>query len=196
MEKEMSPQESLSLISSMIEKTRHTFSDSSQYFLLWGYAVFLASVAQYIMISVNYEKSYMAWWIIIPALAVHFVLVARESKREKVSTYISEANGYLWMGIGFCFAVLSLVFAKVGWQYCFPFYVLFYALGTFVSGSLIRFKPLIIGGIISFVIAAGISFFDYKTQILLASVSILVSYIIPGHLLRAKYKHQNVLSHE
>lgn len=196
MEKEMSPQESLSLISSMIEKARHTFSDSSQYFLLWGYAVFIASAAQYVMISVNYDKSYMAWWIIVPALAVHFMLVARESKREKVSTYISEANGYLWMGIGFCFAVLSLVFAKIGWQYSFPFYVLFYALGTFVSGSLIRFKPLIVGGIISFVIAAGIAYFDYKTQILLAAVSILVSYIIPGHLLRARYKHQNALSHE
>src|SRR4051812_49315954 len=105
MEKEMSPQESLSLISSMIEKTRHTFSDSSQYFLLWGYTVFLASAAQYIMIAVDYEKNYMAWWIIIPALAVHFILVARSSKREKVSTYISEANGYLWMGVGFSFAV-------------------------------------------------------------------------------------------
>jgi hypothetical protein len=192
MEKEMSPEESLSIISSMIEKTRHTFSDSSQYFLLWGYTVFIASVAQFAMISAGYgEKSSMAWWIIIPALAVHFILVARNSKREKVSTYISEANGYLWMGVGFSFVVLSFIFAKISWEYCFPFYVLLYALGTFVSGSLIRFKPLIIGGIISFVIAAGIAYFDYKTQILLAAVSILVSYIIPGHLLRARYKHQN-----
>jgi hypothetical protein len=191
MEKEMSPQESLLLISSMIEKTRVTFSDSSQYFLLWGYAVLIASVSQFIMISVNYDKNSMAWLIIIPALAIHFILVARNSKREKVSTYISEANGYLWMGIGFSFLVMSFIFAKISWQYSFPFYVLFYALGTFVSGSLIRFKPLIIGGVISFVIAAGISFFDYKIQMLLVALSILVSYIIPGHMLRSRYKNQN-----
>jgi hypothetical protein len=191
MEKEMSPTESLSIISSMIEKTRHTFSDSSHYFLLWGYAVFIACAAQFTMMSLGYEKSYLAWWIIIPALVIHFILVIRERKREKVSTYISEANGYLWMGIGFCFFVMAFIFAKISWQYCFPFYVLFYALGTFVSGSLIRFKPLIVGGIISFIIAAGISFFDYKMQILLAAISILVTYIIPGHMLRSRYKNQN-----
>lgn len=192
MEKEMSPQESLSLISSMIEKTRHTFSDSSHYFLLWGYAVFIACATQFAMIAAGYgEKSNMAWWIIIPALILHFIFAARQSKKEKVSTYISEANAYLWMGIGFSFMVMVFIFAKLSWQNCFPFYVLFYALGTFVSGNLIKFKPLIIGGIISFVIAAGIAYFDTKTQVLLAAVSILASYIIPGHLLRARYKHQN-----
>ena len=187
----MSPQESLALISSMIEKTRVTFSDSSQYFLLWGYAVFIASIAQFIMISVNFEKNYMAWWIIVPALVIHFILVARNSKKEKVSTYISEANGYLWMGVGFSFLAMTFIFVKISWEYSFPFYVLFYALGTFVSGSLIRFKPLIVGGSISFVIAAGISFFDYKTQMLFVALSILVSYIIPGHMLRSQYKNQN-----
>lgn len=169
-------------------------SDSSHYFLVWGYAVFLACIAQYVLISVDYEKNYMAWWIIVPALVLHFVFVARDSKKEKVSTYISEANGYLWMGIGFCFAAMSFIFSRQGWENCFPIYVLFYALGTFVSGNLIRFRPLIIGGIICFIIAAGIAFFDTKTQVLLAALSILVSYIIPGHMLRMQYQRQKQLS--
>lgn len=190
----MTPQETLSLISSMIDKTRHTFSDRSHYFLLWGYTVFIACALQFIMISLKYEKSYIAWLLIVPAIILHFIFIARDKKKERVSTYISEANKILWMGVGVCYIVMFFIFAKISWKFCFPFYVLIYALGTFVSGSLIRFKPLIIGGIISFIIAAGISFFDYKIQILLAALSILVSYIIPGHLLKNKYKYQNSLA--
>jgi hypothetical protein len=195
MEKELSPHESLSIISSMIEKTRHTISDSSHYFLLWGYAVFLACAAQFVMMSAGLEKeSQVAWLIIAPTLILHIFLVIRDRKREKVSTYISEANGYLWMGVGISFTVLAFVFAKLGWQHSFPFYILFYALGTFVSGSLIRFKPMIIGGIISFVLAAFVAYLEYRLQVLLTAVSILVSYIIPGHLLRSQYNNQNARS--
>jgi hypothetical protein len=191
MEKEMSPLESLSIISSMIEKARHNISDKSQYFLLWGYAVFIACISQFIMLSVNYEKNYLAWYIMFPALIAHIILIRRDHKREKVTTYINDANKYLWTGIGFSFMVIVFIFAKIGWEYCLPFYVLMYALGTFISGSLIKFKPMIIGGILCFIIAACIPYFEGRIQILLAALSILVSYIIPGHLLRTRYKQQN-----
>lgn len=191
MQNEMSPQESLAIITNMIEKTRHTISDSSHYFLLWGYAVLIGCTTQFALISAGYEQHYYAWWITVPAVIAHIYFGVRDARREKVSTYISEANGYLWMGIGFCFMAVAFIFSKIGWQYCFPFYVLFYALGTFVSGNLIRFKPLIIGGAVSFGLAVAATFADYQVQILITALSILVSYIIPGHMLRNRYKSQN-----
>jgi hypothetical protein len=194
MEKQLSPHESLSIISSMIEKTRHSFSDSSHYFLLWGYAAFIGCIGQYVLMSQGYEKHYMAWWITVVALVVHIYFIVRDTKRERVSTYIGEANGYLWMGLGFSFMILAVIFSQVGWQYCLPFYVLFYALGTFVSGSMIKFRPMVLGGALSFVIAAVTAFASYEYQLLLAALSLLTSYIIPGHLLRAQYQKQTRLA--
>jgi hypothetical protein len=194
MEKDLSPQESLSIIRSMIDKTKHSLSDHSHYFLLWGYAVFLGCSIQFALIKANYEKHYMAWWITVVALVIHVVLGIRDSKKEKVSTYTGEANGALWMGIGFGFMILAFIFSKLGWQYCFPFYILFYGLGTFVSGNLLKFKPLIIGGAICYVLAAVAIYVDYDIQVLLTGISILISYIIPGHLLRMQYNKQNRLS--
>jgi hypothetical protein len=190
MEKELSPQESISIISSMIEKTRHSFSDSSHYFLLWGYAAFIGCIGQYVLMFQGYEKHYMAWWVTVVALVVHIYFIIRDTRRERVSTYVSEANGYLWMGLGFSFMVLAVIFSNIGWQYCLPFYVLFYALGTFVSGNMIKFRPMIIGGALSFVISAVCAFASYDYQLLLAGLSLLTSYIIPGHLLRAQYQKQ------
>ena len=122
---------------------------------------------------------------------MHIWFGARDRRREKVSTYMGEASGALWMGIGFAFMIMAFIFMKIGWQYCFPFYILFYGLGTFVSGILLRFRPLIVGGAICYALAAFATFMDYDVQVLLTAFSILVSYIIPGHMLRSKYKKQN-----
>lgn len=194
MEKDMSPHESLSIIRSMIDKTKHTLSDHSHYFLIWGYAVFLGCFIQFSLMKAGYEHHYQAWWITIAALVVHVLFAIRDSRKEKVSTYVGEANGALWMGIGFSFMVLAFIFSKLGWQYCFPFYILFYGLGTFVSGSLLKFKPLIIGGATCYVLAAIATYVEYDIQLLLTAGSILISYIIPGHLLRSQYRKQKQLS--
>jgi len=189
----MSPQESLSIIQSMIDKTKYSLSDGSHYFLMWGYAVFIGCVLHYSLLTAGYQHHYLAWTVILVAMVFHFVFVAKDSRKEKVSTYIGDANGYLWMGLGISFGILVFLFSRLGWQHSFPFYILFYALGTFVSGKLIKFQPLVIGGIISYVLAVIASFVLYKYQILLTAASILVSYIIPGHILRSRYRKNKLL---
>lgn len=190
----MSPQESLSIIQSMIDKTKHSLSDGSHYFLLWGYAVFLGCITQYSLLVVGYQRHYYAWSIILLAIIVHNIFIFRDAKKQRVLTFIEDANGQLWMGIGIAFGLMSIMFFKIGYQYCFPFYILFYGLGSFVSGKLIKFKPLVIGGIISYVLSVTAVFTSYPTQILITAISILISYIIPGHLLRSQYRKQIALS--
>jgi hypothetical protein len=194
MEKEMSPQESLSIIQSMIDKTKHSLSDGSHYFLLWGYAVFIGCCIQYTLLVIGYERHYYAWSVTLVAIVVHNIFIFRDSKKQRVVTYIETANGHLWMGIGIAFGVMSLLFIKIGWQYCFPFYILFYALGSFITGHLIKFKPLVVGGIACYILSALAVFTSYPTQILITAISVLISYIIPGHLLRSQYRKQIALS--
>ena len=75
------------------------------------------------------------------------------------------------------------------WENAFTYYILLYAIGTFVTGKLIKFKPLIIGGSINFVLAIVCSRLPFDYQLLLGAAAILISYIIPGHLLRKQYQH-------
>jgi hypothetical protein len=124
---------------------------------------------------------------------IHFYFVAKHEKKQVVKTFIADANGYLWVGLSMSFVVLFFVFIKIGWQYCFPFYTLLYGLGTFISGSLLKFKPFVVGGVCSMIVAAIIPYVAYNNQILLAALSILISYIIPGHILRLRYqKNKNL----
>jgi hypothetical protein len=188
-----SPNDSLKLIQSMLEKTRRDFSRDDIYFLVWGWITFIACTGQFILKNlVHYKKHYQVWWIVLLGIAFTIYYSAKEEKQSTVKTYISESMKYLWIGMGITYFVLSVILSQTGWSNTvFPFYILLYGLGTFVSGCFIQFKPLIIGGCLAWAIAGVAAFVNYDYQMLLAALAILVSYIIPAYMLRSKTRLEN-----
>lgn len=192
-EENFSPAESLKLIQSMIEKTREDISNNSIYFLVWGWISFLACTGQFILKHIyNYPRHYYVWWIVVIGIFFSIYYSSKEGKREKVKSYVSESVKYLWIGMSIAYFVLSMILTRIGWNTpVFPFFIMLYGLGTFISGSIIRFRPLVIGGLLASGLAIGATFVSYDFQMLFASASLLVSYIIPAHLLQARKKSQN-----
>lgn len=184
-----SPQQSLDLIQSMILKTKNTVADSSVFFLLWGWVVFIACLLQYFLKNIiHYQNHYYAWFMIIIGIVGSVYLGSQRDKKTKVKTYIDESIDNLWLSIGITFFALSLIFAKIGYENAFTFYILLYGIGCFITGRLIKFIPLVWGGIGAWLLAILSAYLDYDTNILITAVSILISYIIPCYLLRMKYK--------
>ena len=179
-----SPEDSLRLIQTMIDKTRQDISAQSPYILLWGWFTFAGCIGQFLLkVLLRYEHHYFIWFITIPCIIISFYLSSRNKKRSKAKTYVNESMTYLWTGIGISIFVLSLLFVVVGYQYCFPFFILFYGLGSFVSGKILHFMPLTAGGIVSWCLSAVSIWFDFDYQTLFAAASVLFGYIIPGYLI-------------
>jgi hypothetical protein len=187
-----SPQDSLQLIQSMIENTRSNMRSKSHYFLVWGWLTFFACTGQFVLKHiVQYHGHYHVWWLMIVAMLYTIWFSAKEGREQKVRTYIGESMSYLWTGMGISYFVLGFIISKAGWGgNVFPIYIMLYGLGTFVSGRLIRFSPLVIGGIAAWALAILSVYLSYDYQILAAAAAILVSYIIPGHLLRRHHSPQ------
>lgn len=191
-DKVLSPQESLQLISSMIESAKSSISDKSRFFLLWGWATFIGCLLQfYLLVVARSPHHYYAWFITLAAIVLHLFFMNRYRGETRVKTFISDATVYVWTAIGFSYIVLFVVFSKVGWQYCFPFYILLYGIGTYISGSLLKFMPMRLGGAACLFLVPITPFLDYPLQILISGLAILISYIIPGHLLRLRYRRIN-----
>jgi hypothetical protein len=113
----------------------------------------------------------------------------KEGKKKEATTYIGDSMKYLWMGMGISYFVLSMILSKMGWETnIFPFFILLYGLGTFISGKLLQFKPLVFGGLSAWALAVTSTFFEYDYQMLFGAAAILVSYIIPAYMLRSKNK--------
>jgi hypothetical protein len=193
-EKPLSETESLALITSMIKKTKNHLHDNGFYFLLWGWLVFVASTSQYTLLKMGYPaESNYTWAILMPLGGIiSMVRGFRDGKKQKVKTYTEEMlNSVLIAFIVALFIVLIFMSIHGGWELAYPMIMMVYGMWLFISGSVLKFKPLIIGGIINFGCCIGGFYIHTYELILLLSFAVLAGYIIPGHLLNAKFKREH-----
>ena len=178
MEKEtpFSPEDSLKLIETMIGKTKESVADNSFYFLLWGWLVFFCCITQFMLkVWIHFSQHAIVWWLMPVGGLVSWLYGAKTAKSQHVKSFVGESVIFLWNSLAIAFVVI----------------ILLYAIGTFTTGSLLHFRPLIIGGIINFILATVAVRFSFDYQLLIGALGILTSYIIPGHLLRARTKKQS-----
>ncbi len=192
-QEKFSPEQSLQLIQTMISKTKQDMSDNSIYFLVWGWITFIGCTGQFVLKHImQYEKHYQVWWLVVIAVVFSIYQGIKDGNTQKAKTYVGDSIRYLWMGMGISYFVLSMILSKIGWDSAvFPFFIMLYGLGTFISGNILQFKPLIIGGIIAWALAIGAVYVTYDYQMLFGAAAILISYIIPAYLLRSRNKMAN-----
>jgi hypothetical protein len=188
------PEEGLKTIYAMIQSAKSTIGENYLYYLFWGYLVLIACIAEYALITLRYNQHYLVWPVLMGlGIVVSVLFNIRQAKRSTSKSFIGQVMMYLWGGWLVSFVIL-IVFANLGEQYAviLPLAMVMYGLGIFVSGGVVNFRPLIFGGILSW-IAAGISFFQpHAIQLLIMTGVVIVSYIVPGHMLRKKSKEQQV----
>jgi hypothetical protein len=115
--------------------------------------------------------------------------LSKKRKTDKVTTYSDEIIGYVWMTFGICMGLLTIIMSKLHvWMLFCPFIFLFYGIPTFLSGAIMRFKPLMVGGICCWLLSIAASFITTIEVILLLVPAVLFGFIIPGYLLRARFK--------
>jgi len=193
METKLTELESLKIIHEMIATSKNRLKNNSFFYLLWGWLVLIASISHYVLlrIHVDHHYAYLLWPILMMAGAIVSVIAGiRIGKREKVISHIDKMIMLLWWG--FCFTLLVVLvmasFQKLSWSATYAFIIALYGLGTFVSGGILKFKPLIIGGIISWIMSVLALFVEPINILLVMALSIVIAYLIPGYMLKFKEK--------
>lgn len=184
---ENQPINTLNFIEEMINKTKKKYSDSGFLFLLWGWLVLSAALINYTLLYIDYSYPYISWAIFMPLGAIISIIYsARENKKAYVKTYTDDVMKYTWLAFGILLAIILLSMGKLGLN-TYPMVMVAYGVPTFITGGVLRFKPLVFGALGSCV--CGIIAFNYTfdIQLLLLCAAILVSYIIPGHILRSHH---------
>lgn len=187
-----SPTESLAIIESMINKAKNNFSDDSFLYLLWGWVVFCCSVAHFILLKINLVKHpEMVWMLTWVAVIVQIVYLIKQKKRERVKTYADEIISFLWVSFGISMFIITFIFAKLNtWVAMFPVALLLYGFPTFLTGIIMKFNPLKIGGIVCWLLSITATFVQPIYALLFLAIAMLAAWIIPGYLLKAHFKKQ------
>jgi hypothetical protein len=177
----------LELIARMIQSARKEYNDDSYIYLLWGWAVTLAALIQYVLLRMN-SPYYAAGWVVLPVVAViQVVMQISRKKKNKVTTQADKIISYVWIADGVCMGIV-LVSANVMQMSTYPVLMLLYGIGTFISGSIMNFKPMQLGAVCCWALAIPAFRVSFEMQSLLLPLSLILSYIIPGYLLRKRFR--------
>ena len=188
--------DSISVIQGMINKAKDQFSENGHLYLLWGWLVFFCSLGHFILIHiVKYEHHYIIWMLTWLLVIYQVFYLSRRSKTIKVRTYTDHIIGYVWLVfiillflIGF---VIGMIMGGGYFIYINPLVLALYGAPTFLSGIILRFRPLVIGGIACWILSLAATVVPYDYQFLLLSLAMVMAWIIPGYILRARYNKAN-----
>lgn len=192
-EENFSPEQSIRLIDSMINKAKNQFSENGLLYLLWGWVIFICAVVHFVLLKLDlFKHPEIIWascWLVV---IFQIIYLSKKRKKEKVKTYSHEIMGYVWISFGICMFLVAFILGQHDlYGYMYPLFLVLYGVPTFLSGVIMRFTPLKIGGIMCWILSIVSVFILPEYTLLLLAAAVVIAWIIPGYLLQKKYKQQN-----
>jgi len=188
---ENTAQQNLDLIAQMMKSAQNRFYNDSPYYILWGAAVAIASLLQYVLLLNDNPKNGIGWAIVIPiAVIAQLVIVKKQKKESQSKTMVEQILVSMWMAFGVSIFIVLLFSAKLELN-TYPVLLCFYALTTFVSGTAFKIKSFIWGAIASWIFAIVSFFVTFDVQLLLLAAGALGAFVIPGIVLRTSEKAES-----
>ncbi|MCD4723765.1 MAG: hypothetical protein K8R63_02910 [Bacteroidales bacterium] len=190
MEKQFDEKQSLALIGEVVQNARDRIMEDGYWYLLWGYLVLAAAVSNYVLMEfVQWDFAWLPWPVLMTIGGIVSAFSGyRQASAAKHKTFFDTVMIYLWSAF-LIVLLLVLAFTALGQinpLACYPLILIIYGFGTWVSGGILKFMPLIIGGVICWIIAGIAFYYPFNVQLLLLALSIIIAYIIPGHMLKSK----------
>jgi hypothetical protein len=180
----LTPQQSLELITTMINQAKGNLQRSSFHFLLWGWTIMIANLGVYALINFSaVTNPFLVFAITIPAAVVSIIYSVARRKKTGAPTHLDNINKWLWIGFGITCFIMAAFGRQTNWQIN-PIIITMCAVPTFLSGVMLRFKPLMFGGI-TFWICGIVSFLaPFEFQFLVGAIAVALGYLVPGYLLK------------
>ena len=187
-EKVLTEKESLDLITGMISKARNHYHESGTSALLWGFANVIIFVLAYLQSDGWINLPFNPFWLMGIAIILQVYFSRKERGAKKTVTFRDEAHYYVWIAFGISVGILTIAggLSDIGYI-VLPIILLLFGIPTFISGSIKKFKPLIAGGIVCWILSI-ISFFLRENEVfLLVALAAFCAWVIPGFILRRNF---------
>ena len=202
-------QESLLLISQMINKAKNSYHDTGIGPILWGSVIAICSLVTYFKITVGLKLPVDIWFLTFVAIIPQIWIVSKEKKVRKVKSYDETAMDYVWICFGISIFLLIFINANIQaalkpliehyrlttghapnfnyYNFTSAFFLLLYGIPTIITGGCRNFKPMLLGGIFCWLAAVITVYTNAETDMLLTALSAIVAWLIPGIILYRKH---------
>lgn len=191
-EKLMTPDEGLRIITEMINRSKVDISHGSFHLLFWGWLIFACSISEFLLDKfTSFASPWYVWFLVIPGVFVSMLYGCITGRRLKVITYATMIYVWTWMAFLIAAVILYIINAKN--MDAFDSLILVLAgMPTFISGIILKFRPLVTGGITFWIFALVAHFAGPDISSLSVPAAMLTGYLIPGYMLKKKACHDKV----
>ncbi|MDD2798106.1 MAG: hypothetical protein PHV20_05890 [Bacteroidales bacterium] len=191
-DKILNEKESLELISKMIQNSQQKIkAGNGVTFLIFGYTTLLVSVVVYYLLKTTHNQLYNLVWLGIPVIGFTLLYLFRKDKPKYNKTYIDRVISNVWLvvGSGVFFVSFAAGFVRIP---VLAVLILLLGIATTITGLVIKFKPVVIGGVLgmlSFILPFILLGYE---QVLAYGICVFIMMVIPGHILNYKRGKKNV----
>ncbi len=190
----LTPEESFSIINKAIANFKLNYRETAKVFLLWGWVLAIASFSNFIIIKILYSReafksmgllSLCNWAVfLLIGFIIMFFMERKLNKDKKVFSYLESYFKNLWTVTAASFFIATILCIKLEINPP-PIMLLIAGIATTTSGLLIKYRPVIIGGMAFFIFSLAATFVSNEYISLIVFAAIICGYLIPGYSLKS-----------
>ena len=188
----MNHSEQLNLINEAINKAKEQLKPTSVNFIFWGLLISMMSLIHYFFSEFIQKTAYSSilYWTIIPIIGMIITIIynIKVGLRLGFETHIGRALKLVWgvFNIAWLLIVVLSIFKKQN-----PVEEILFLLGVIllITALLVRFTPLIVGGIGVITCSVLITISIGVNVLLINAIATFVGLFIPGLSLYLSKKH-------
>jgi uncharacterized protein with PQ loop repeat len=216
-EHQLTEAESLQIITEMIGKVKSHCHESGSGAILWGSVIGLCSLMSFLQLYFHLSIGFDIWILSLVAIIPQLFIVWNNRRKRTIETYSEAAMNAVWSTFAIVLFGLILYLNLIGniskqlmlneqqfllmkntqtgeLKEIVPFvlssnslFLLIYAFPTLATGFIRKFKPMILGGILCMLGFVASLFLNTTFDFLLQAIAVIVSWRIPGLILRNRY---------
>jgi hypothetical protein len=209
-EEKFSPEQSLQIIQSMINKAKNSYNETGIGAMMWGAVIAVCSLEKFSEIQFNFQLPFDIYYLTIIAVIPQVFIVIREKKQRRVKSYDDVFLDNIWFSFGISIFLLILVINTIAanwnpvaeqfqkltgqeptfhlYEYISSLFLILYGIPTFVTGISMRFKPMFWGGILCWACSVIAVYTNVKADLLLTGTSAIVAWLIPGLIMQKQHR--------
>lgn len=207
-DKKLTEQESLELITTMIRRTRERYIGDGNIMLMWGYLTVTVAILVWVMLVLTHHPAWnYLWFLIMIVGGILTPVMARKEQSERgMKSYSDRLTSQIWTVIGYtsiAAALMCVAFLLVdgvdSWMMMLGFALTLVPFAEIVQGIVVNEKSMIVGGSIGLLIGiftecciAGRVTLYAVWFMPLFILAFAAMFIVPGHVINYKAKHQRL----
>lgn len=186
--------QSLQVIKEMIQVSQKKLKADGVLLIIWGYAMSISYLFNYLndilFLPNGIHRIFQFVDPVLPLIAFVYTIFYVVKQKKKVTTYIGVSLRYVWIALFISLMLTNLILFNILQEANFtlqhPLFMVIIAFAVVVTGIILRYRLIMVGGIVFGILAYLCSYLALRDQMLLEAIAWFIAFVIPGHLMYFK----------